>query len=64
MRHHQLQALPGRPEGTLKESLMEVERFSDSQAKGTAIDIVDFWHGAAILDVWALEGGSIWPFAT
>ncbi len=43
---------------------MEVERFSDSQAKGTAIDIVDFWHGAAILDVWALEGGSIWPFAT
>ena len=40
----------------LKERLVAEEGLKDSQAKGAAIDIVDFWHGAGILDVWALEG--------
>lgn len=43
-------------ESYLKERLVEEESLGDSQAKGAAIDIVDFWHGAGILDVWALEG--------
>ena len=43
-------------EAYLQERLMEDERLGDSQAKGAASDIVDFWHSAGILDVWALEG--------
>jgi HEAT repeat protein len=42
-------------EAYLKERLMEDERLGDSQAKGAAGDIVNFWHNAGILDVWELE---------
>ncbi|MGV8125948.1 MAG: NACHT domain-containing protein [Methanothrix sp.] len=40
----------------LKERLVAEEGLKDSQAKVAANDIADFWHGAGILDVWALEG--------
>ena len=43
-------------EAYLKERLMEDDSLGDLQAKGAAGDIVDFWHSAGILDVWALEG--------
>ena len=43
-------------EASLKERRMEDDSLGDSQAKAAASDIVDFWHSAGILDVWALEG--------